>query len=52
MNSKPDKKCERSGDIVFLSELITNSYMARKPKFHVDLNFWGTIYLSVLWGNL
>jgi hypothetical protein len=25
MNLKPDKECEKYGDIVFLSEIITNS---------------------------
>ena len=25
MNLKPDKECEKRGDIVFLSEIITNS---------------------------
>jgi hypothetical protein len=25
MNSKPDNKCERGGDIILLSEIITNS---------------------------
>ncbi len=25
MNSKPDKKCEERGDIILLSEIITNS---------------------------
>ena len=24
MNSKPDNKCERGGDIILLSEIITN----------------------------
>ncbi len=24
MDSKPDKECEKRGDIVFLSEIITN----------------------------
>jgi hypothetical protein len=24
MNSKPDKECKKCGDIVFLSEIITN----------------------------
>jgi len=23
--------------------------MARKPKFHLDLNFWTFIYVSVIW---
>ena len=42
------KNVKRRCDIVFLSEIFTNSYMARTPKFYVDLNFWTFIYVSVL----
>jgi len=44
MNLKPDNKCEKRSDIVFRPEIITNSYVVRKPKFHADLYFWTFIY--------
>ena len=43
MNSKPDKECEKRGDIVLLSEIIANSiywqeiWHQRSIKFRTDL---------------
>jgi hypothetical protein len=44
MNSKPDKECEKRGDILFLSEIITNFmywqeiYRRESAKFGANLD--------------
>ncbi len=47
MNSKPDKECERSGDIIYLSEIITNSIYWQDTPF--GLAHLPNIYLSVMY---
>ena len=57
MNSKQDKECEERGDIVFLSEIITNSMYWQEinrqdsVKFGIDLehitNFAGLRTISI-----
>jgi len=40
MNSKPDKECEKRGDIVSLSEIITNSMYYQEIVRREFVKFW------------
>jgi len=47
MKIKQIKNVGRRCVIVFLSEIIANSYVDRKPEICVDLNFW--IFILHIW---